>query len=107
METSSLIFWIDGIKASAGAIFGLFALVIYWRVRKDGDRAMDSFQLNESEILQDYRIIFYGNLMLLGAFFLHVLGSLDIISLIFWKSLSLVYIFVIMIVLVRWVKMFR
>lgn len=107
MVLNSLIFWIDGLKASAGVIFGLFAILIYWKVRNNGDRVMDSFQLNESQVLQDYRIIFYGNLMGLTGFIFHVLASIDLVTIVIWKAISLVYILMIMFVLVRWVRMFR
>lgn len=107
MEANSLVYWIDALKASAGVIFGVFALLIYWRVRTDGDTAMDSFQLNESEVLQDYRIILFANAMLLGGFVFFVLASLGYVNVLIWKIVSIVYILIVMFVLVRWVRMFR
>lgn len=107
MEANSLVYWIDALKASSGFLFGVFALLIYWRVRSDGDTAMDSFQLNESEVLQDYRIIFFANAMLLAGFISFVLASLGYVSVLIWKIVSVVYILVVMFVLVRWVRMFR
>lgn len=94
-------------KVLLSGFFVVFALFIYWKVRRDGDLAMDSFQLNEDEVLQDYRIIFFGNLMLLAGFGFHILAALDIVSILIWKVISGLYILVIMFVLYRWVRIFR
>jgi len=104
---SGIIYWIDALKASLGALFGFFAVVIYWKVRQNGDKAMNSFQLNEREIVQDYKVILYANAFLLAGFGFYILGSLGIVPVIIWKLAGSIHILVIMIVLIRWVKLFR
>lgn len=107
MGVNSPVFLIDGLNVLISGLFVVFALLIYWKVRSDGNLAMDSFQLNEDEVLQDYRIIFFGNLILLAGFGFHILAALDIVSILIYKVITTLYILVIMIVLFRWVRIFR
>lgn len=107
MTVTSYLVMVDGFRAIAGVLFGLFALAIYWKVRKDTDLAMSSFQLNKEEVKQDYRIILYANIMMAFALFLHILGAMKMVSLLAGSVLRTVYIILIGFVLVRWVRNFR
>lgn len=98
---------VDGFRAIAGILFGLFALAIYWKVRQDSDLAMSSFQLNKEEVKQDYRIILYANVMMAFALAAHILGAMNMVSVLVGSVLRTVYIAVIGFVLIRWVRNFR
>jgi hypothetical protein len=107
VTVTSYLVMVDGFRAIAGVIFGLFALAIYWKVRKDTDLAMSSFQLNKEEVKQDYRIILYANIMMSFALVAYIFASINEISLLAGSVLRTVYILVIGFVLVRWVRNFR
>lgn len=107
MDLNSLIFWLDGFKAFVGLMFGVFAVIIYWKVRENEDLAMNSFQLNKEEIAQDYKIILYSNIMLAVGYGSLFLASIGPVSMVVFKAILTAYILTIMFVLVRWVRLFR
>lgn len=107
MDVSSYLVMVDGFRAVAGILFGFFALAIYWKVRRDSDLAMSSFQLNKEEVMQDYRIILYANIMMAVALISHILGAMNMMSVLVGSILRTAYIAVIGFVLIRWVRNFR
>ncbi len=102
-----LLFYLDGLKAFAGVLFGLVSMAVYWRVREGGEIAMDKFQLHEDEVLRDARVILWANVLMAGGMLVFVLAGLELVPLVLGNVLRSVYIGVIMYVLVKWVRILR
>lgn len=100
---------LDWIKFGASILFALISLLIYRKVREDGEGAMSSFQLNTAQVVAEYKMMLAGKVLMVVTmgFYLYQGITSSSIALQVGKVLYTVYILVITTILYRWVRRFQ
>ncbi|MFB6203870.1 MAG: hypothetical protein ABEK01_05255 [Candidatus Nanohaloarchaea archaeon] len=87
---------------------GVVSSLVIWKLKKDHEKAMATFQLQKDRSITDFKIFFYSNLLMVFSFLGYWYGSLAKIEILVFQgrySLAL-YTVVFTLLLVRWWRRF-
>ena len=92
----------------ANAFIAALALLIYRRIKQDGDTAMAKFRLKPQEAIKDFKILLYAHgfetIVLTVVMIAGIVASKDIVDL--GRQLSVAYAIPFTIVFYRWYRRF-
>jgi hypothetical protein len=103
-----LLLAIDSLKLITASFFVVFAGLVFYKVRRAGEKSMVSFELAPEKTKDEYRIMLYANIMVsIGLLFYFLSDLFDIqVLLLAGKLITAVYALTIGYVISRWVRRF-
>lgn len=75
MDMEVIHFLLRIILAYLGAVGGYMGLSLLWRLQKQGEKAMASFQLNPEDAIEDFKILLAAQAFMIIGFFLYAAGG--------------------------------
>lgn len=100
---------LDWLKFFVAVVFSGVSFMIYRKVDISKEKAMSSFQLNQTKVVGEYKMLLFGNVLMIFTMLVYLYQGLNPGSnaILTGKIFYSTYIAVVAAVLYRWVKRFK